>query len=245
MESIWNLRGSESEYVMLDGPKPRKYELSMAWKVFTEFIKGFRALHFVGPCVTVFGSARFEEGHAFYEQAREMGKHIADLGLTVMTGGGPGIMEAANRGAFEAGGRSVGCNIKLPHEQHHNPYMHKWVTIKYFFVRKVLLVKYSYAFVVMPGGVGTLDELFETLTLIQTATINEFPIVVIGKDYHAELMQHFDKMVENKTINPNDLRLLLVTDDLLEAKAHINNYIERNYKLVKKPRPIWWLFEKF
>lgn len=148
------------ESVYLDGPKPRINEFLFAWSVFRQFIKGFRTLHFVGPCITVFGSARFKEGDRYYEAARAFGKRIAALGFTTMTGGGPGIMEAANRGAFENGGSSVGCNIKLPYEQHPNPYMHKWLTFDYFFIRKVVLVKYSYAFIIMPGGFGTMDEFF-------------------------------------------------------------------------------------
>src|SRR5689334_13737393 len=139
------------EHVYLEGPKSRGYELKFAWKVFWQFIKGFRTLHFVGPCVTVFGSARFKEDHIYYKQARSLGKRIAELGLTTMTGGGPGIMEAANRGAFESGGVSVGCNIQLPFEQQPNPYTNRSITFEYFFLRKVMLIKYSYAFVIMPG----------------------------------------------------------------------------------------------
>ena len=151
---------TKEEIIFLDGPQSRWQELKFLVKVMLEFIKGLRALHFVGPCVTIFGSARFTEENEYYQQAREMGAAVARLGFTVMTGGGPGIMEAANRGAREVGGRSVGCNIVLPMEQHPNPYLDKWVNIKYFFVRKTLLSKYSYAFVVMPGGFGTLDEFF-------------------------------------------------------------------------------------
>lgn len=229
----------------LEGPKSRRFEFLFVLEVFWEFLKGIRALHFVGPCVTVFGSARFKEGSEHYEQAREMGRRIAvELGLTVMTGGGPGIMEAANRGAFEAGGRSVGCNIILPHEQSENPYMHKWVKIKYFFIRKVLLVKYSYAFVIMPGGVGTMDELFETLTLIQTGTIQNFPMVLIGKSYYEPLIEMLQKMQAKGTISPNDLNLLKITDDLEEATQHIQSYLKANFKIQRRRRPIWWLFEK-
>lgn len=229
----------------LEGPKSRRFEFSFLLEVFWEFFKGIRELHFVGPCVTVFGSARFKEGTEYYEQARELGKRVSlDLGLTVMTGGGPGIMEAANRGAFEAGGRSVGCNIILPHEQKENPYMHKWVKMKYFFIRKVLLVKYSYAFVIMPGGVGTMDELFETLTLIQTGAIHHFPMVLIGKSYYEPLIIMLGKMVESGTISPQDLDLLKITDDLDEAILHIRQYLTINFKIQKRRKPIWWLFEK-
>ncbi|MBF8303286.1 MAG: Cytokinin riboside 5'-monophosphate phosphoribohydrolase, partial [Candidatus Dadabacteria bacterium] len=155
----------------LEGPRSRIQEFFFTIRVLLEFIKGFRVLHFVGPCVTVFGSARLKEDHPYYQLARNVGGRLVKLGFTVMTGGGPGIMEAANRGAKEAGGISVGCNITLPIEQKPNTYLDKWVTFNHFFVRKVLLVKYSYAFVVMPGGVGTLDELFEVITLIQTKKI--------------------------------------------------------------------------
>ncbi|MEO6932042.1 MAG: TIGR00730 family Rossman fold protein, partial [Chitinophagaceae bacterium] len=148
------------EQVYLDGPKSRTYELGFAFKVVQQLIKGFRSLHFLGPCITVFGSARFKEDHPYYIAAREFGKQIAASGFTTMTGGGPGIMEAANRGAFENGGESVGCNIQLPMEQHVNPYVHRSVTFQFFFIRKLLLTKYSYAFIIMPGGFGTMDEFF-------------------------------------------------------------------------------------
>lgn len=231
------------EPIYLEGPKSRGYEFMFALRVFGQFIKGFRTLHFIGPCVTVFGSARFKEDHKYYEAARAMGKGIASLGLTTMTGGGPGIMEAANRGAFEAGGYSVGCNIVLPFEQHINPYLNKSITFDHFFVRKVLLVKYSYAFVIMPGGFGTLDEFFETVTLIQTNSIKRFPIVLYGKEYHKELMAHIVSMAENGTIAYEDLSLVLLTDDIDEATQHINTYITGNYKVQKKRRN-WWFFEK-
>lgn len=231
------------EHVYLDGPKSRGYELLFAWRVFWQFIKGFRALHFAGPCITVFGSARFKEDHPYYIKARELGKRIADLGFTTMTGGGPGIMEAANRGAYESGGKSVGCNIRLPFEQHENPYMQKSVTFEHFFVRKVLLVKYSYAFIIMPGGFGTMDELFETLTLIQTRTITKFPIVLYGKEYFQPLMENIEWWAQQGTISKEDMDLVLLTDDTAEAMNHIRHYITTNYKLVPRKR-FWWLFEK-
>src|SRR6187401_559905 len=167
-----------ADEIFLDGPSSRFAEFCTLLRVMRDFLRGYRALHFVGPCVTVFGSARIIPDDPHYELARKMGAAIARLGFTVMTGGGPGIMEAANRGAKDVGGRSVGCNIELPHEQDHNPYLNKWVNIKFFFVRKTMLIKYSYAFVVMPGGFGTLDEYFEAITLIQTKMIHEFPIVI-------------------------------------------------------------------
>jgi uncharacterized protein (TIGR00730 family) len=234
-----------NEKVWLEGPKSRTYELFFALRVFFEFIKGMRALHFSAPCVTVFGSARFKEGHVYYEKAREVSARIADeLGLTIMTGGGPGIMEAANRGAREVGGRSVGCNIKLPHEQKENPYLDKFVTLHYFFVRKVLLVKYSYGFVIMPGGFGTMDEFFETLTLVQTRKIDDFPIVVMGVDFYRPLQEYLQFMIEQGTISPEDMNLLLFTDDPDEAVAHIRKFLSENYRVVKRTKPRWWLFEK-
>src|SRR5258706_11253784 len=174
----WGVSSGSAEVVrFLEGPQRRLAELARAIRIFCEFIRGFRTLHFVGPCVTVFGSARFTEIHPYYRLARLTGAGLARLGFTVMTGGGPGIMEAANRGAKDAGGRSIGCNITLPQEQKPNAYLDKFVEFRYFFVRKVMLVKYSYAFIVMPGGYGTLDEVFETAVLVQTGKIRNFPII--------------------------------------------------------------------
>jgi uncharacterized protein (TIGR00730 family) len=231
------------EHVYLDGPKSRGYELSFAWRVFKQFIKGFRTLHFMGPCITVFGSARFKEDHPYYEKAREFGQRIAELGFTTMTGGGPGIMEAANRGAYEKGGNSVGCNIVLPFEQVANQYTHRHITFEHFFVRKVLLTKYSYAFIILPGGFGTMDELFETLTLVQTKTISVFPIVLFGKEFYGELWDMFEHMAEKNTISKEDLSLVLLTDSVDEAMNHIHTYIKQNYT-VKPRKRFWWLFEK-
>ncbi len=229
--------------VYLDGPKPRIYELGFAWKIFTEFIKGFRLLHFVGPCITVFGSARFKPEHKYYIAAEMFGKSIAELGFTTITGGGSGTMEAANKGAFENGGTSVGCNIKLPFEQKPNPWVHKSITFSYFFIRKVLLVKYSYGFIIMPGGFGTMDEFFETLTLVQTKTITNFPIVLFGKDYYQPLMHYISFMAKEGTIAEADIKLLLLTDDLDEAMQHISTYVSTNFK-VKPRKRLWWLLEK-
>lgn len=229
--------------VYLDGPKSRSYELLFAIKVFRQFIRAFRTLHFIGPCITVFGSARFKEDHPFYVAAREFGKRVAELGFTTVTGGGPGIMEAANRGAFENKGMSVGCNIVLPHEQKENPYLHKSVTFDFFFVRKAMLQKYSYAFIIMPGGFGTMDEFFETLTLVQTGIITQFPLVLYGKEYYKELMATIEGMVEAQTISPQDLKLVLLTDDVDEAINHISKYITTNYS-IRPRKKLWWLLEK-
>lgn len=158
-----------------------------ARRIANEFLRGFRFFHDVGRCVTVFGSARFPEGHRYYELAREVGKQLARAGYAVMTGGGPGIMEAANRGAKEGGGRSLGCNIELPREQEPNPFLDEWLDFEYFFVRKVMLVKYSSGFVLCPGGFGTMDEAFETLNLMHTGKIEDFPVVLMGEDYWRHL----------------------------------------------------------
>jgi uncharacterized protein (TIGR00730 family) len=200
-------------------------------------VRGFRALHFVGPCVTVFGSARFTQEHPFYALARQVGGRLAEMGFTVMTGAGPGIMEAANRGAREAGGFSVGCNIVLPQEQKVNAYVDRSVTFQHFFVRKLMLVKYSYAFVVMPGGVGTLDELFEALTLIQTRKIADFPLVLMGREYWKLLLDLLERMVAAGTVSREDLRLLLVTDSVDDAMKHIETNAVEHFGLAGPRRP--------
>ena len=204
---IKKTKKTKAEIRFFDGPQDRWKNFKYAVSVFFEFIKGFRALHFVGPCVTVFGSARFKEDHPYYMQARKLSGEIAKLGFTIMTGGGPGIMEAANRGAKDVGGKSVGCNIVLPHEQQHNPYLDKWVNIKYFFLRKMLLLKYSYAFVVMPGGFGTLDEFFGAITLVQTGKIKLFPIIIFDKEFYQNIIEHNQKMCKAGTISANDEKL--------------------------------------
>ena len=236
----------KSEIKFLEGPQSRWEEFKFAIKVLFEFVKGFRALHFVGPCVTVFGSARFKDGHPYYEATEQLSGKIAQLGFTIMTGGGPGIMEAANKGAKEVGGRSVGCNIVLPMEQKPNPYLDKWVNIRYFFIRKTLLIKYSYAFVVMPGGFGTLDEYFEALTLIQTKKISEFPIVIFDTEFHKELVAHIELLKSKATISPGDTQLFLVTDSIDEAVAYIqkNSIVKFGLTTQKPYRPFRWLFEK-
>ena len=212
-----------ADEIFLEGPRSRFEEFFTVLKVMRDFLRGFRALHFVGPCVTVFGSARVKPDDPHYKLAQEMGAAIARLGFTVMTGGGPGIMEAANRGAKEIGGRSVGCNIELPFEQVSNPYLDRCVRLHYFFVRKALLIKYSYAFVVMPGGAGTLDELFEALTLIQNGKIKNFPVVIMGTDYWKELIGFIQKMAQRAMISPNDSSLIFATDSVEEAIAHIRS----------------------
>ena len=224
----------------LAGPRSRFEELVRVVKIAAEFIHGFRRLHFLGPCVTVFGSARFGDDHRYYALARDLGARLARLGYTVLTGGGPGIMEAANRGAREAGGASVGVNIELPEEQEPNQYLDTFVEFRHFFVRKVMLVKYSYAFIALPGGFGTLDEIFETATLIQTGKIQRFPMVVMGTDYWRPLLDFVrERMVAEGTISPGDLDALLVTDSVDEVAEHIHRVTTGRFGLEwrRGPRP--------
>jgi uncharacterized protein (TIGR00730 family) len=221
--SIFTASSEPADEIFLEGPRSRFAEFFTLLRVMRDFLRGFRTLHFVGPSVTVFGSARIQRDDPHYELTRKMGAAIARLGFTVITGGGPGIMEAANRGAKEAGGRSVGCTIELPSEQPTNAYLDHCVRMHYFFARKTLLVKYSYAFVVMPGGAGTLDELFEALTLIQTGKIKNFPIVIMGTDYWKELLHFIETMAQRGMIAASDLKLIYATDSVDEAIAHIRN----------------------
>ena len=223
-----------ADEIFLEGPRSRFAEFFTLLRVMRDFLRGFRTLHFVGPCVTVFGSARIQRDDPHYELAMKMGAAIARLGFTVMTGGGPGIMEAANRGAKEAGGRSVGCTIELPSEQPANAYLDRCVRLHYFFVRKTLLVKYSYAFIVMPGGAGTLDELFEALTLIQTAKIKNFPVVIMGTDYWKELIDFMNKMAQRA--NDRGRRPKPDLRDRLRRRSHRAHSHPRNRTLRSQAR---------
>ena len=235
------------ERKQLSGPRPRGSELRFAFDVGRELLRGFRVMHFVGPCVTVFGSARFGESHPYYDLARRTGAALAHAGFTVMTGGGPGVMEAANRGAREAGGPSVGCNIVLPSEQAPNPYLDRFVECRYFFVRKVLLAKYSYAFIAAPGGYGTIDELSEILVLIQTSKMQSFPVVLLGKDYWKGLVDFFrETLIAQATITAADLDRILVTDDPEEAVHAIRTTAMTSFGLTEGPRlrRRWWLGER-
>jgi uncharacterized protein (TIGR00730 family) len=223
---------------MLEGPHSRLRELRLLLRAVIDFLRGFRTLHFTGPCVTVFGSARIPETHPYYKLGIELGEGLTRIGFTVMTGGGPGLMEAVNRGAKEAGGRSVGVNIILPTEQEPNPYLDTMVSCRYFFVRKVLLFKYSFAFVALPGGLGTLDELTEALTLIQTRTITNFPVVLIGAAYWRGFTALLEDMVKAGTVSASDLSLFLVTDDMTEALEHIRKHAIEKFGLRPKgPKP--------
>jgi uncharacterized protein (TIGR00730 family) len=220
---------SETEQQFLSGKRDRGADLESAVRIFLEFLRGFEFFGNIDrPCVTVFGSARFAPEHRYYEMARQLGNQLARAGYGVITGGGPGIMEAANRGAREAGGLSLGCNIMLPKEQHANPYLDRFIEMDHFFVRKVMLVKYSRAFVVMPGGMGTLDEAFETLTLVQCHKLDRFPIVAMGSEFWGQLGNFVRKtLVSEQTISPEDLDLLSVTDSPEEAVAFIKKGLER------------------
>jgi uncharacterized protein (TIGR00730 family) len=224
------------ESSFLSGQNSRTKETLRLIRIAYEFIRGFRAFWNIGPAVTVFGSARFKEGHRYYELARKMGKLLALDGFTVLTGGGPGLMEAANRGCFEAGGYSVGANIALPHEQAPNPFLNKVVTFYYFFVRKIMLVKYSYAYVILPGGFGTLDEMTEALTLIQTGKLYDFPVILVGKDYWKGFTDWVDgTLVENGAVSRADLSFFHLTDSPEEAMELIRKVSQG---LVLKLKPL-------
>ena len=207
-----------AEKLFLSGRRNREADLESAVRFFLEFLHGFETLEFDRPCVTVFGSARFPETHRYYGLAREVGGALARAGFGVMTGGGGGIMEAANRGAREAGGLSVGCNIRLPREQKPNRYLDKFIHFEHFFARKVMLVKYSCAFVVMPGGFGTLDEAFELATLIQNNKIERFPLIAVGRDFWGALVEFFDKkLVGEGTITREELGFIRLADSADEV----------------------------
>jgi uncharacterized protein (TIGR00730 family) len=232
------------EVRFLQGPQSRLFELRRAIRIFFEFIRGFRALHFVGPCVTVFGSARFGETDPWYATTRDVGARLARAGYAVMTGAGPGLMEAANRGAKDAGGMSVGCNIELPHEQRANPYLDVAVPFRHFYVRKVMLVKYAYGFVAMPGGFGTLDELMEISTLIQTKKLPGFPVVLMGRTYWAPLLEQLRTFLAAGAIDAGDLDTILVTDDPAEAVAHVHHTATAHFGVtVVRPKRRWLLGE--
>jgi len=220
---------ADVEKRFLAGPRDRAKDLESAIRYFLEFLRGFETLGAIDrPCATVFGSARLGEGTRYYEMAHELGRRLAEEGLAVMTGGGPGIMEAANRGAKEGNGLSIGCNIKLPFEQQPNPYLDIFIEFDHFFIRKVMLVKYSSAFVVLPGGYGTLDEAFETVTLMQTDKIEDFPLISMGKEFWrpmAEFMR--DTLVTRGTIGKRDVHLWSPTDSVDKAVSIILEAVER------------------
>jgi uncharacterized protein (TIGR00730 family) len=229
---------------LLGGPRSRMEEAVTLMRVAWDLLRGFRTLHFVGPCVTIFGSARTPESHPHYQLARKMGAAAAEMGFTIMTGGGPGIMEAGNRGAREVGGRSVACNIELPMEQFINAYLDRHVTLRYFFVRKVMLIKYSYAFIVLPGGFGTLDELFESLTLIQTGKLDDFPVILMGTEYWRDQLAMIETMAQAGTISQADRKLFHVTDSVEEAVGYLHEKAIKTFGLkpsIRQAHP--WLGE--
>jgi len=243
----WEAGAAPSDEVrFFRGPQPRGFELGKALGIFCEMLRGFRTFHFLAPCVTVFGSARFGEGHSYYPLAREVGARLARAGFTVMTGGGPGLMEAANRGAKDVSGYSVGCNIELHKEQRPNPYLDRWITFRHFFVRKLMLVKYSYAFIAMPGGFGTLDEIFEVATLIQTEKIKQFPLVLMGREYWRPLMDFLlGRLLGEGMIDPADYERFLVTDSSEEAVSSVAEVARSQFGLTYGPRAKrrWFLWE--
>ena len=228
-EAIKRVRRTEDESLLRRSPRPEFLD-SDPWRslrILSEFVEGFDALASVGPAVSVFGSARIGPNHRNYKSARRLGQLLAKAGYAVITGGGPGVMEAANRGCHEAGGLSVGCNIELPMEQGLNPYVDLGVEFRYFFARKTMFVKYADAFVIYPGCYGTLDELFEALTLIQTKKIRDFPVVLIGSAYWAGLLDWLrGTVVDEAAINPEDVDLLRITDDEEEACTIIDAYVK-------------------
>jgi uncharacterized protein (TIGR00730 family) len=200
------------------------------FKIMGEFVEGYEKLAKIGPCVSIFGSARTPKDHPYYALAQRIAKRITDLGFGVITGGGPGIMEAANKGAYENGGTSVGLNIELPFEQHSNAYIdkHNSIDFDYFFVRKVMFVKYAQGFVVMPGGFGTLDELFEAITLIQTKKVDKFPIILVGRDYWQGLYDWIkNTLAQQRSISPEDLELVELVDTEDEVVEILTNFYDQ------------------
>jgi len=209
------------------------------FKVISEFVDGFETLNRIGPCVSIFGSARTKPGSKYYEIATNIAKRLTEEGYGVITGGGPGIMEAGNKGAYESSGISVGLNIELPFEQNHNPYIDpdKNLNHRFFFVRKVMFVKYAQAFVVMPGGFGTMDELFEVLTLIQTKKVSRVPVILFGVNYWKGLKLWIKEVMgeEEGNINPIDMDLIPSTDDIEEVIQIINDYYEGEKQVRLRP----------
>ncbi|MFZ9422676.1 MAG: TIGR00730 family Rossman fold protein, partial [Ilumatobacteraceae bacterium] len=223
-------RASSLDSEFLANPRSRLRNLLILHRIATEMLRGMRRLHFVGPAITVFGSARVKEDSIDYGMARTVGQMLGKAGFTVITGGGPGIMQAANRGAREVGAPSVGCTIRLPHEEAPNPYLDIRVDFHYFFARKYMLTKYSLAFIVLPGGFGTADELFEALTLIQTGKMRDFPVVVFDEAFWQPLRTQLDTMRDAGMISASDLDLLKFTNDPAEALDHIHTFVRRSPK---------------
>jgi len=226
--------GGEEREFLKTARTPQK-ERARLRRINDEFVRGFKALFYVGPAVTVFGSARFKVAHPYYKLARAVGAELAQAGFATLTGGGPGIMEAANRGAHEAGGRSFGLNIILPHEQQENPYVDQSIEFRYFFTRKVCLVKYSCAFIVMPGGLGTLDELFEAATLIQCQKIGPFPLILMGAKFWNGLRQWGQAMMKEGVFARDEIGFGYVTDSPKEAVELVVRSLPRSVRASLKP----------
>jgi len=219
----WEHPYTKEEHSLFYGHRKLPKEIWRAFSIFSEAIKGFMLFHYVTNCVTVFGSARFTEDHEYYKAARRIGQLLAENHFTVMTGGGPGIMEAANRGAKEKQGRTIGCNIEIQAEQYPNIYLDRWITFRYFFIRKMMLTKYSRAFIVMPGGFGTLDEFFEMTTLIQTRKVHKFPVILFGKAFWQPLLDFMQNtLAEFGTIDQADIHQIAITDSPEEVIEFIN-----------------------
>ncbi len=238
---------SRIDLSFLSGPRSRWKEFTTLLKIAQQFFYGFRKLHYVGPCVTFFGSARFKEDHEYYDITRAIARRVGRVGFTVMTGGGPGLMEAANRGAKEVGAKSVGCNIVLPMEQYANPYLDVSLTFDHFFVRKVLLLKYSICFVVMPGGAGTMDELFETATLIQTGKVKGFPVILYGKAFWTPMLRQLELMVEQGTISSGEMNFIHVVDSVEEATEVLQEQLVGMWQQRKGKGanlPGWWFLNQ-
>ncbi len=229
-------RGRCDDGAFLTGPDGRLTELRRAVGIVGELVRGFRALHFAGPCVTVSGSGRFGEDHPYYQLAREIGAGMARAGLTVMSCGGAGVMEAASRGAREAGGRTVGCTIDLPGAGPTNPYVDRELRLRHFFVRKAMLVKYSVAFVALPGGFGTMDDVFQTLTLAETGSIRDFPLVLAGEGYWRPLLDQIGTtMIRAAVIDRSDLRPILITNSAEEATRYVLRCAEHRFGIKLVP----------
>ncbi|MBM3461489.1 MAG: TIGR00730 family Rossman fold protein [Armatimonadetes bacterium] len=223
-------RETEDTMFLMAGKKSKTRLLYEPWRIFRimgEFVEGFDDLAELGPAISMFGSARIREGHPYYDAAVQVSGLLCKEGYAIITGGGPGLMEAAARGAKEAGGVSVGLSIELPYEETFSSYSDKVLNFRYFFVRKVMFVKYALGFVIFPGGFGTMDELFEALTLEQTGKIHDFPIVLFGSDYWGGLVDWMrNTMMANRTINQEDLDMFLLTDDPAEVAAHIKARVD-------------------
>lgn len=229
-------RSLDAEF--LANPRSRWRNLLILHRIATEMLSGMRRLHFVGPAVSVFGSARVAPDSVEYQRARAVARSLGESGFAIITGGGPGVMEGANRGARDANATSVGCTIQLPFEESANPYLDVRVDFRYFFTRKYMLTKYSSGFVVFPGGFGTADELFEALTLIQTGKMRNFPVVVFGGDFWKPLREQLERMARDGMISAHDLDLLKFTDDVDDATQHVMTHASRSSKAAKPPRQL-------